>query len=55
MNFKQWYAQYDPKFVPTSEKIAADAWEACKSEIIRLIKENGGGIDYSLFEEIKDL
>lgn len=40
MNFNDWYNQYNPRFLPAPKKIAADAWQGCKDEILKILEKN---------------
>ena len=40
MNFQEWYKSYEPKVILTSEKIAQDAWNACKEEVRKILEDD---------------
>jgi hypothetical protein len=59
MNFDQWYNQYSPPFFPTKERIAKDAWDGCKAEILKVIEVkkvfNDHFLDEGYYNESKEL
>ncbi|HUS48974.1 MAG TPA: hypothetical protein VMZ91_02315 [Candidatus Paceibacterota bacterium] len=43
MNFEQWFDQYtaqkEKDYFPDPEDLSYDTWEACKKEVLRILKD----------------